>query len=182
MTWNWRIQSSHPFSYLKLWIKRILHSTVFLLQTIERPVAWGSLAHPSYKSSIYHPLIHSLTEVGSRPPLLHTYQAQSPESMFYLLESLPILSPPFIKSWHKTDGRWALLLQAIQGWLLTLTFLALLLGMKLKIFPGIERHRPSDPEGALGIRAFEYCYCAPGNSIVTTPLWQTCHVNCAFQR
>ena len=63
-----------------------------------------------------------------------------------------------------------------------LTFLALLLGTKLKIFPGIERHRASNSEGALGIRALRDCYYAPGNSIVTTPLWRTCHVNYGFQR
>ena len=63
-----------------------------------------------------------------------------------------------------------------------LTFLALFLGMKLKIFPGIEQHQASDSEGASGIRAFEYFYCAPGDSIVTTPLWRTYLFNCGFQR
>ena len=51
-----------------------------LLAEVE-PDARGSLAHPSHKSFVYHPLINLLKEVGSRPPLLSTYQTLVLESM-----------------------------------------------------------------------------------------------------
>ena len=92
MAWNWRIQSSHPSAS---WNPGPRGSWLlsFSSSSYRRPVAWGNLAHPSLKSSIYHPLIHLLTEVGSRPPFLSTYQAWFPELKPYFLESLPIWSP-----------------------------------------------------------------------------------------
>ena len=73
MAWNWRIQSSHPSAP---WNSGPRGSWLlsFSSSSFRRPVSWGSIAHPSCKSSIYHPLINLLTEVGSRPPLLSTYQ------------------------------------------------------------------------------------------------------------
>ena len=79
MAWNWRIQSSHPsapwnFGPRGSWLLS------FSSSSFRRSVSQGSLAYPSHKSSIYHPLINLLTEVGSRPPLLSTYQTLDPMS------------------------------------------------------------------------------------------------------
>ena len=91
-TWNWRIQLSQPsapwsFGPRGSWLLS------FSSSSFRRPVAQGILVHPSHKSSIYQPFNHLLTEVGSRPPLISTYQARFPELKLYFLESLPIWSP-----------------------------------------------------------------------------------------
>ena len=159
-----------PFRSLKLWTKRILASEFFFLKL---PKACCPRQSCSPFSQVFHlPPFKQPTDRSWIKTSLAFY-IPDPGSCVNdaFLGLFPFDHPHLLNRDIKNDGRTALLLQAIHEWLLTLTFLASLSGMNLNIFPRIERHWASDSEGASGIRALKYFYCAPGDSTVVTPLF-----------
>ena len=81
-----------PLNSLKLWTKRILAFEFFVLKLPKAYCPRQSFS-PFSQVFLLPPFNHLLTEVGSRPPLLSTYQAQFPELKLYFLEFSPIWSP-----------------------------------------------------------------------------------------
>ena len=109
-----------PLSSLKLWTKRILASEFFILKL---PKA----SHPRQSCSLFSQ-VFPLSPFNS-----FTDRSWIKTSLAFYIPGLVswvkvVSSWVFIHSithskllWHKTDGHWALLLQAIQEWLLMLT-------------------------------------------------------------
>jgi hypothetical protein len=81
-----------PLNSLKLWTKRILAFVFFVLK-LPKACCPRQSCPPFSQLFFLPPFNHLLTEVGSRTPLLSTYQAQFTELKLYFLESLPIWSP-----------------------------------------------------------------------------------------
>ena len=135
VTWNWRIQSS-PLSVP--WDPEPSGSCIqsFSSANERNPIAQIRLFTFLTKSSTYSSLNQTIGWRLGRDLLCYLCTRPSPWVRVISPRVSTYLIVHLSNCDIKTDGRRALLLQAIQEWLPMLTFLAPLLGTKLKIFPG----------------------------------------------